>query len=174
MIIALVTIIFLVPSSGISVYQPNLNKLKAGDESLTAGRYSPGPCLSVTVTTDKNEYNIGEPVEITIFVTNWGVETVYIEFPSTCLGDFNVKNESGQQIYRWGSDHGCFYIVVPRTIYVGQTIELFNEYWNQLDFYGDQVSPGSYKVKGCMESFYWEGSTLYPEKYGPPVTITID
>ena len=56
--------------------------------------------LIVTVTTDRDVYYLGQPVKITISVTNNGPDTILV-FADTQLADFNITNSNGKQIFWW-------------------------------------------------------------------------
>ena len=120
--------------------------------------------LVVKVTTDKNKYDIGEPVEVTINVTNNGYEDVTLVFPDTQLADFSVNH----YLYLWSYDKVFIPMITPKTIPSGETVELLNDYWNQVDISGNQVPKGVYHIDGWMV----EGIG-HPEIHGDPVFITI-
>lgn len=120
--------------------------------------------LVVAVTTDKNKYNIGEPVEVTINVTNNGYEDVTLVFPNTQLADFSVDD----YLYLWSYDRFFAAMITPITVPSGETVILLNDFWNQVDISGNQVPKGVYHIDGWMV----EGIG-HPEIHGDPVIITI-
>ncbi len=102
--------------------------------------------LVVTITTDKNMYDIGEPVEVTINVTNNGYEDVTLVFPDTQKADFSVDHH----LYLWSYDKAFLQIITPITIPSDETVELLNDFWNQVDISGNQVPKGVYHIDGWM------------------------
>ena len=121
--------------------------------------------LVVAVTTDKNKYDIGEPVEVTICVTNTGDEDITIVFPDAQKADFWVNRG---EVYLWSFDKVFAQMITPVTISSGETVELLSDYWDQVDFTGNQVPAGIYEIDGWMVT-----SFNYPEIHGDPVFITI-
>lgn len=121
--------------------------------------------LIVTVETNKNCYDIGEPVEVKIFVTNIIDEDITVVFPTVQKADFWV--DSGET-YIWS--YGKYFITLPTplTIHSGETVEIFSEKWEQIDYEEHQVSPGWYRIQGWMVY-----SNTYPDIFGNSIGVTI-
>ena len=129
--------------------------------------------LIVSVTTDKQEYCTGEPVNVKISLTNNGLDTG-LSFPSSQLADFNVTNEAGEQIYLWS--HGKRFLLYIRGVSIkqGESLELLNDTWNQTDNDGNPVPPGKYYINGWMVQGYgWGRVPSHPEMHGKRINITI-
>ena len=121
--------------------------------------------LIVTVVTDKERYDIGEPIEVKIYVTNTGEEDVTLIFPTTQKADFWVN---WGEIYQWSADKLFLQIFTPVTFPNGETVELFSKNWEKIDWLGNQVPVGKYQIEGWMvESI--DTSPIF----GNTVTITI-
>ena len=119
---------------------------------ITDWKYCNVPAeLVVNVTTDKDIYHSGETVNVVITVTNNGPD-VTIVFPNTCLAYFSVIDETGMPIY----DYPFICFMVPTEVPVdhGETKVLLNDVWNQVDYDGFPVPPGTYYVDGWMLKGY--------------------
>ena len=130
--------------------------------------------LVVTVTTDKEIYYPGEPVTITISVTNYGLNTT-LTFPDTQLADFKVTKPNGKTIYRWAWHFGFFQVLTDFSIQQGETKVLLKWAWYKLrDFYPFfpllhiPVLPGKYYITGWMV-----GGISHPMIKGEPVEVTL-
>jgi hypothetical protein len=106
--------------------------------------------LVVHLTTDKTKYNIGEPIEITISVTNLYPENITLVFPSSQLADFIVKNEGNETVYQWSHDKYFYAVMTYATVPRGGTVEILNDKWEQVDCNGYQLPIGEYIVDGWM------------------------
>jgi hypothetical protein len=105
--------------------------------------------IVVDVRTDNDAYMLGEPVNVSITVTNNGPNTTLL-FPTSQLADFTITNETGQHIYHWSHDMVFSEIITGISINQSETIELLNDTWDQVDESGNSVTPGKYYVDGWM------------------------
>ena len=105
--------------------------------------------IVVDVRTDNDAYISGEPVNVSITVTNNGPNTTLL-FPTSQLADFNITDETGQHIYQWSYDMVFSEIITEISINQSETIELLNDTWDQVDESGNLVAPGKYYVDGWM------------------------
>lgn len=128
--------------------------------------------LYVTTTTDKTQYDVGEPVEVTIKVTNGDYEPVTIYFPDAQLADFEVSNDTCG-IYVWSHDKCFAQVIIPLTIGSYQTVDILTDYWLQVDFDENQVECGDYCIVGWMVD-YFDAFGDYPEIYGNSVHIRVE
>jgi hypothetical protein len=122
--------------------------------------------LKVTLETDNESYTIGEPIEVTIFVTNTGEEDITAEFPDTQKADFWVD---WGDVYLWSADKYFAQVLTPVEIPSGETVELFSKNWEQVDYGGNQVPDGEYEIEGWMV----ESSYNYYPIFSNSVTISI-
>jgi Intracellular proteinase inhibitor len=119
--------------------------------------------LIVVVQTDKLNYQIGEPVEISIYVENRGETDIIVTFPTSQKADFWIGHS-----FLWSA--GKFFIPMSFTITIpiGKRIYLLNDSWEQVDLGGDQVPPGQYSIHGWMVESY-----QYTEIHAEAVDIRI-
>jgi hypothetical protein len=123
--------------------------------------------LVVMVQTDKINYRIGEPVEISVYVENHGDTTITLVFSTTQTSDYAISNYYCN-IYWWSE--GLFFI--PMMCYVtlpsGGKKLLLHDTWGQTHSNGNQVDPGTYQIIGWMVQ-----SVYYPPVYSVPVYINV-
>ncbi len=124
--------------------------------------------LELTMTLDKTVYSLGEPVNLTLTITNISDQT--INFTHTGLDfDFQVTNDTNNLVYQWSN-----FIAIPQFIAIeplpaGESISA-NFTWLQTCNFnaqvnGDPVSPGIYNIIGQTGSTYGIQTT--------PIQITI-
>jgi hypothetical protein len=119
--------------------------------------------LRVVLQTDKINYQIGEPVDISIYVENQGDEDITIVFPSAQKADFRISD-----CYLWSWDKVFIPIQTTLTIPSGMQVSLLSERWEQVDSSGNQVPPGALSITGWMVQ-----SEQYPAMYAQPMQIRI-
>lgn len=91
--------------------------------------------LATEIMTDKTAYAPGEPVAITLLLTNRGTSPVTLNFPSSCEAFFSVLN-----------------MFTQRTVEPGQTVTYSFE-WDQVNDSGQQVpAPADYRIRGFLDS----------------------
>jgi hypothetical protein len=120
--------------------------------------------LELTMTLQKTEYSLGEPINITLTITNIGNQTInYIYCESGHRFDFRVYNDTNNSIYHW-SGFAWFpqandYITLNpgESLTVGQAagypVQPTGHYvWQQTQTYFNgtevPVSPGTYYIVG--------------------------
>ena len=117
--------------------------------SLSAALAGEGSvALRLDLRADKGVYALGEPVELTLAVTNPGPDPVSLTAPSSQLYDFAVLKE-GREVWRWSADKMFLTVLTRLTISPGET-RAFTEPWDQRDRDGRPVSPGDYIVIGVL------------------------
>jgi hypothetical protein len=125
--------------------------------------------LELTMTLDKTLYSLGEPVNLTLTITNISDQT--INFTDTGLNfDFQVYNDTNNVVYQWSN-----FIAIPQFVAIvplpaGQSISA-NFTWLQtcnfnLQVNGDPVSPGTYNIIGQTGPTYEIQTT--------PIQLTIE
>jgi len=105
--------------------------------------------LVVVVQTNKKNYQVGKPVEVSIYVENHGGTNITLVFPSFQLADFQVNN-----CYLWSHEKVFIPMTTQWTIPSGKRVFLLNDSWEQVDFSGTQVLPGTYTIIGWMVESY--------------------
>jgi hypothetical protein len=108
-----------------------------------------GPALlRLELRVNRAVYACGEPIELTLAVTNAGPAPVVLVVPSSQLYDFAVlKNDV--EVWRWSAGGMFLTVLTPLQIPPGQTRE-FTESWDQRDRDGRQVGSGDYLVIGIL------------------------
>ena len=96
----------------------------------------------VSMTTDKINYSVGEPIKLTLKIFNYTKEDIIFHFNTSQRYDFIIEDEEGNEIWRW-SEGRMFAQMLgkeslgqhnPEVIYTAE--------------YKDRLSPGYYKVTG--------------------------
>ncbi len=124
--------------------------------------------LELTMTLDKTVYSLGEPVNLTLTITNISNQT--IKFEHTGLDfDFQVYNGTNNVVYQWSN-----FIAIPQFITIvplpaGESRSA-NFTWLQTCNFnaqveGDPVSPGTYYIVGQTGPAYGIQTT--------PIQLTI-
>jgi hypothetical protein len=107
--------------------------------------------LFATVLTDKPEYALGEPVQLTLRVRNASPFTVTVTMPTGQDFDFIVRTLAGPEVWRWSHDQAFTQAVREVTFAPGET-KTFTASWDQRDNDGQPVGPGFYAVTGVFTS----------------------
>ena len=103
--------------------------------------------LQLRARTDRAAYRLGQPVEITLEITNVGESPAYWEVACDWYDPRIMKD--GRLIANaliWRTTDGCNAAVFRREILPGETYEL-TETWDQKDNNGIPAAPGSYDVE---------------------------
>ncbi len=124
--------------------------------------------LELTMALDKTIYGLGEPVNLTLTITNISNQT--INFTHTGYDfDFQVTNDTNNQVYKWSNFQAFPDIVSITPLQAGANIST-NFAWLQTCNFntsveGDPVSPGTYNIIGQTSPTYGIQTT--------PIQITI-
>jgi hypothetical protein len=128
-----------------------------------------GP-IKLTMRLDKTSYRLGEPVNITLAVTNISNETVLLGFSVFCKTNFVVCNKSYQTILNYFSSVGWLDIGGEVVLDSGESLSQTLT-WDQLEidnfppFASRHVQPGIYYIKGQIgPCLHYVGSL---EEYDP-------
>lgn len=124
--------------------------------------------LTLTLSVDETVLSLGEPVNLTLTITN--VTNRTINFEHTGLDfDFEVTNDTNNQVYQWSNFKAIpdYIAIVPLDPGDGFSA---NFTWPQtcnfnLQVQGEAVSPGTYSIIG-LSSFVYEIQTK-------PIQLTI-
>ncbi len=124
--------------------------------------------LQLTMTTDKTTYSLGEPVNLTMTITNISTQTISFTHSGYDF-DFQVTNDTNNQIYQWSNFKAFPDIITITQLQPGENISA-NFTWLQtcnfdLSVQGDPVSPGTYNIIGQSSQTYAIQTT--------PIQITI-
>lgn len=100
------------------------------------------PELQVELTTDKTVYRSGEPIEVTVKVSNHSHDTA-LQFASSQRYDFQVIDPTGATQWTWSADRSFLQVLGSEGLRNGQSIE----YREQIPA---QLTPGKYQVTGMI------------------------
>lgn len=107
--------------------------------------------LELTMTLDNFAYNIGEPINLTLTITNISKQT--INFTHTGLDfDFQVTNDTNNLVYQWSNFKAIPQFITIESLPAGDSISA-NFTWLQTcnfnaQVQGDAASPGTYNIIG--------------------------
>lgn len=101
--------------------------------------------LTFTAAVAKRTFASGEPVAIQFTVRNAASGALGVMFTSGQRFDFIVRRSRGDEVWRWSHDK-AFIQVVQTTMLQPQETLAFTETWDQRDFQGRRVDPGSYEL----------------------------
>jgi hypothetical protein len=104
--------------------------------------------LEFALTVERKVYRSGEPVPLTIKVTNLGCKPIVLRFSSGQRYDFVITRED-QEVWRWSAGKAFTQALGTLTVDPGETLE-FTEAWRQEDREGRQVPAGEYEVTGTV------------------------
>ena len=119
-----------------------------------------GKGWEATLTTDRQLYEIGEPVRMTLRFTNRSKQALQLTFPSSKMHDFTAADEDGRIVWRWSHGRAFAQALQERTVLAGGSLKR-EVAWDGSDNKGNRVDPGDYKVKGWFTAFD------YDQKVGP-------
>ena len=107
--------------------------------------------LELTMTINKTSYSLGEPINLTLTITNISNQT--INYTHTGLDfDFQVNNGTNNLVYKWSNFRAIAQFITIEPLPAGESISA-NFTWQQTCNFnaqveGDPVSPGTYNVIG--------------------------
>lgn len=125
--------------------------------------------LELTMTLDKTSYSLGEPVNLTLTITNISSQT--INFTHTGLDfDFQVYNGTNNVVYQWSNFQAIPQFIAIEPLPAGDSISA-NFTWLQTcnfnaQVQGEPVSSGTYNIIGQTGPTYGIQTT--------PIQITIN
>ena len=80
--------------------------------------------ISLTVELTKNEYAVGEVINIGFTLTNIGEDPIVVTFPCFPLFDFLVRGIKGEIIYKSSCDLVDFFMIVELELNPGQSTRI--------------------------------------------------
>lgn len=126
-----------------------------------------GP-LQLSLTLDKTKFNLGEPINLTVTITNISNQT--LNYTHTGLYfDFQVYNDTNNLVYQWSNFRGIAQFITIEPLPAGENMSQ-NFTWQQTCNFNasvqeDQVSAGTYNIVGLTGPAY--------ELQTAPIQITI-
>jgi hypothetical protein len=135
----------------------SINKTKNGLSKKWLNQCSIHDNLTFEVKTDKQEYKLGEPVKISLQLTNTGNEQITLTAPSMFTHDFIVLNQYWFKRFQWSEGLSFATVVTAVFIPAGETL-YWNETWNQKGtifsfmplIFRHQLRPGKYYIIGTL------------------------
>jgi hypothetical protein len=113
--------------------------------------------FELTLSVEKTVYSVGEPVNITLAITN--VSNQAVDFIHTGMDfDFIVTNGTGNVIYRWSTGRAFPLFVMLEPLQPRENVTA-TYVWPQTcnsnpSTVGASVSPGTYYIVGKSNSIY--------------------
>jgi hypothetical protein len=113
--------------------------------------------LELTLSVEKTVYSVGEPVNITLAITN--ISDQKVDFTHTGMDfDFIVTNGTGNVIYQWSIGRAFPLFVMIEPLQPGENVTA-TYVWPQTcnsnpSTVGASVSPGTYYIVGKSNSIY--------------------
>jgi len=102
--------------------------------------------ILVETRTDKGKYSLGEEVEMSVTVTNLGLNPVELFFASAQHYDF-IVSKGDEEVWRW-SNGKVFAMVLETLLLEPGEKQTYKETWKLKD----KVKPGEYEVIGIITS----------------------
>jgi hypothetical protein len=137
-----------VPTSRLPTARWQLQQLERVQVAAVPPPVAPGPALRSVLSTDRASYPRGEPVTLRFTVQNRGTAPVTLTFRSGQMYDFSVRRV-GREVWRWSHDRMFTQAIQEVVLRAGEE-RVFTERWNQRDFDGNLVPPGTYTAVGWL------------------------
>lgn len=102
----------------------------------------------LVIRTDKEKYQAGQPVTITLILCNDTATEQEYEFPTSQQYDIMIE-QGGNTVWTWSE--GRFFMQAFTTLTLKPSeCKMFTEQWDQVDSTGQQVPAGTYTVRGII------------------------
>ena len=98
----------------------------------------------ISMSIDKMNYSVGEPIKMTLKVFNYTEEDIVFYFNTSQRYDFIIKDEEGNEIWRWSKDM-MFAMVLGE-----ENLGPNNPEATYTAEHKDRLSPGYYKITGIF------------------------
>ncbi|MFH1386415.1 MAG: BsuPI-related putative proteinase inhibitor [bacterium] len=98
---------------------------------------------------EKHDFQAGEPVKLTIILSNESGSIVKDVFSSGQSYDFIVLDDNNNIIWQWSNKKVFTMAIRPIVLRPGENL-VFTEIWDQVDNLKDKVKPGKYFIKGIF------------------------
>jgi hypothetical protein len=103
------------------------------------------------MTLDKTTFSLGEPINLTLTITNISNQTLNYEHTGLDF-DFQVVNDTNNLVYQWSNFQAIPQFIALMPLPAGESRSA-NFTWTQicnfnLQVEGDPVSPGTYSIIG--------------------------
>lgn len=101
------------------------------------------PDLLLSVVTDKEVYQSGEPVRMKVQIANESDEAITLQFSSGQRYEFTIQNDRDREIWRWSEDRGFIQMLGEERLASRGALVYRAEFHGRLE-------PGSYRVTGTL------------------------
>lgn len=128
--------------------------------------------LNLELAAGKAAYAVGEPVELTLTLSNRGTEPLVFEFNDGQRYDFIAMREDGTVVWVWSRDKAFIQVLGTLTIAAGES-RVYRDRWDQRDNNGVQVPPGRYIIEGIFPPRRAVALPGRPAAENPRVAIAI-
>ncbi len=98
----------------------------------------------ISMSTDKMDYDVGEPIMMTLKIFNHTEEEITFHFNTGQRYDFIIEDEEGSKIWRWSQDMMFTMVLGEETLGPTNTEIIYTA------GYRDKLSPGYYKITGIF------------------------
>lgn len=122
--------------------------------------------LTVETFTEKSNYALGEPVSVTVVVTNEGTESVELTFSSTMQAYYRVLASDGVKVYDFNAHHPALMAITRLHLDPGESTSFVfdgSDAWLQVDNRDNPVPAGTYRILGILAAWELEESESVAE-----------
>lgn len=119
------------------------------------------------------EFAVGEPVSMTLTLTNCADTPVRLFYRDDQRYEFIAEDEQGQEVWRWSYDKAFAQAIGEETIGPGETVA-YTEVWEQSSNDGQQVDPKRYKIFGFSIGCGTESAVATGCHFGVGLFISIE
>lgn len=119
---------------------------------------------TLTATTDKSVYNLGEEVKVDCTLHNNAKSPTTFNFNSGQTYDVFIRNAAGEVVWNWAANKRFLMVSRPITLAAGEK-QNFSVQWDGRALPDAQVTPGKYTVQAIYAST--------PEVAAAPIVIEI-
>lgn len=98
----------------------------------------------ISMSTDKMNYSVGEPIIITLKIFNYTEEEITFHFNTGQRYDFIIKDEEGKEIWRWSKDMMFAMVLGEETLGQHNPEVIFRAE------YRGKLNPSYYKITGVL------------------------
>ncbi|RYX86425.1 hypothetical protein EON83_01785 [bacterium] len=122
------------------------------------------PKVTLTASTDKHVYKVGEEVKVNFSLRNNATKATTFTFRSGQNYDVFIKNAAGESIWNWSANKRFLMVSLPITFAAGEK-RAFSVEWDGQALPDNKLTPGTYTVQVVYASD--------PEIAAAPITIEI-
>ena len=137
---------------------------------VVRGERVDGLIAELTLDGGRTTFSQGEPVSMTLSISNCGDEEVIRFYSSGQRYDFVVSDTEGQDVWRWSHDKAFIQVIGSQVLVPSETVT-YTEVWNQNDNTDEQVAVGQYGVLGLDVGCQQTGEDCH-FGMGLPIEIT--